>query len=65
MAFKPTKKQLVIGAVYLLFLVAFYFINIPGHRSFGTYALGFLVVSALYALLVWFVLKFLVPKPKA
>jgi 4-amino-4-deoxy-L-arabinose transferase-like glycosyltransferase len=49
------KEKIVVGIAYALFLILFYFIGIPGHKGFLDYALGFLAVTAFFALGVWFV----------
>ena len=54
---KPTKETIYIAIGYVLFLLLFFFIGIPGGKSFWTYAGGFLVVTAFYAFGVWFVKK--------
>jgi hypothetical protein len=54
------KEKIAVAVGYVLFMILFYFIGIPGHRSFLGYAVPFLVVSAFYAFGVYFVKKFLV-----
>jgi len=61
MALKLTKRQALIAAGYVVFLLLFFFIGIP-KAPLKTYALGFLVVSAFYAVVVWFLLRFIARK---
>lgn len=59
MSFKPTKRQALIAVGYVVFMAVFLFIGMPKY-PFKTVAALFLVVSAVYAAAVWFILKFLV-----
>lgn len=54
------KEKRTIGILYAVFLILFYFIGIPAHKSFWTYVIGFLAVTAVYAIFVWFSKKFFV-----
>jgi len=56
-----SKEKKIVGIGYAVFLLLFYFIGIP-RAKFGTYVLGFIVVSAFYAALVYFVKKHLIDK---
>ena len=49
------KGKIVLGIANAVFLMLFYFIGIPGHKSIFTYVIGFLVIEAVFIALAYFV----------
>ena len=48
------ENKVAVGIANVIFLVLFYFVNIP-KASFLTYVIGFLVVEAFFLAMVYFV----------
>lgn len=56
MKLKPTKKQIVIGVGYVVFMLLFFFLGIPKISILDGF-IGAVIVSAVYALIVYVILK--------
>ena len=53
MVFSKTEK-IIVGIAYVIFMLLFFFIGIP-KAGFLTYVIGFLVLTGIFAAVVWVV----------